>query len=64
MGKGMLRMRTVILLPLQEGETKSEAEDRMIELLTKEGVTLIAWDESEIIGRDYVEREDADGDIN
>lgn len=61
----MLRMRAAIYLAVRDGETKSEAEDRMIERLEKEGVTLVGWDASDIIDiGDMDEEEEPHGNVD
>ena len=38
-----LRMEAVLRLPMEEGETKEQAEDRLIDLMEKSGVKLVGW---------------------
>ena len=49
-GAPALRMEATIYLPLKPGETKTEAEDRMIETLENAGIILTGWTgETEIV---------------
>ena len=38
-----LRMEAVLRLPMEEGETKEQAEDRLIDLMEQSGVKLVGW---------------------
>ena len=38
-----LRMEAILRLPMEEGETKEQAEDRLIDLMEKSGVKLVGW---------------------
>ena len=38
-----LRMEAVLRLPMEDRETKEQAEDRLIDLMEKSGVKLVGW---------------------
>lgn len=47
--KRELRMEAALYLPMLDGEDKEDAEDRMICMCERMGITLASWSRSEVI---------------
>lgn len=53
-----LRWPVTIAFPMLDGETKEQAEDRMIERIDPDGDTVMTWTESEVTVEEYDDETD------
>ena len=50
-----MRIKMTICFPMLDGETKEQAEDRLIERIDQDGNAIMSWNESEVEVHDYDE---------
>lgn len=49
--KRQLRMVAVVYLPMEDGETQEQAEDRVLELIEAQGMNVYAYEGASVIER-------------